>query len=117
MSRVALFVTHTATEKIKEFAAAREPEPYGVRVLVYKDEFNNINYSMVFVDGASSTDLIFEIAGIIFVTDQNSAIFLNGMTMDFEDSVGIQGFTFKNECLTKSCLNCTGACGRVAVDS
>jgi iron-sulfur cluster assembly protein len=113
INRVCLSVTDAAAEKITEFMVVRDPAPCGVRILVYADEFGHINHSMAFVDGISSADIVFDTAGITFITDQNSAVFLNGIVLDFVSAGAMQGFTFMNECLTKSCVNCTGACGRV----
>jgi iron-sulfur cluster assembly accessory protein len=113
MSGVNLSVTATAVSQINSFMAERQPIPAGVRIFVYSDEGGHVNYGMNFVDAVCSSDIMFSIAGVTFVTDAGSAIFLNGIMLDFVQVGSSQGFVFKNECLTKNCANCDGSCGRV----
>jgi iron-sulfur cluster assembly accessory protein len=99
-------------DKIYEFMDARQPPPLGVKIFVYSDGSGSINYSMSFVDGVDSSDTMFNIAGITFITDASSALFLNNMTLDFVEVDSVQGFVFNNDCIGKNCFNCQGACRR-----
>jgi iron-sulfur cluster assembly accessory protein len=105
-----LSITAIAVDKISEFIGERQPPPLGVRIFVYSDGSGGINHSMSFVDGVDSSDSMFSIAGITFITDASSAMFLNNMTLDFVEVDGVHGFVFNSDCVGKNCFNCRGAC-------
>lgn len=48
-------------------------------------------------------NLIIDVSGITILTDKKSALFLNGMTLDFSDELMGKGFEFKNPNAKKSC--------------
>jgi iron-sulfur cluster assembly protein len=109
-NNIQLSLTPIAANKIMEFMEIKQPLPSGVRIFVYRDGGGNVNYGMNFIEKIDNADIIFNIAGITFVTDPNSAIFLNNITLDFV-SIGVsQGFTFRNDCSSKNCFNCNGSC-------
>lgn len=110
MKNINLFVTEEAILKISEFMELKDPRPLGIRIFVYNDERGNVNHSMSFVNEVNSSDIIFNIQNITFITDPNSSIFLNDITLDFISVGASQGFVFKNNCISKNCFNCNGSC-------
>lgn len=116
MDALRFSVTATAMDKIQEFLEDRQPTPVGVRVFVYQDN-GAIAHSMTFAESIEPTDRVFNIGGITFLTDPNSAIFLNNMILDFVTVGDSSGFVFQNACSGKSCLTCRGACQKTAFAS
>ncbi|GHS95044.1 hypothetical protein AGMMS49949_09190 [Alphaproteobacteria bacterium] len=106
-----LNITPLALDKIHEFLEQRQPLPLGIRIFVYQD-LNGISHSLSFTDEVSSSDTVFDIDGITFVTDAHSAPFLANMILDFMTVGESSGFVFQNDCASasRSCLNCKGAC-------
>lgn len=104
-----LSVTSTALEKIKEILEERLPSSLGVRVFVYKTP-TGIQQGLNVAEEITPTDQVFEIGDVVFVTDAQSALFLNNMTLDYVSSEMGSGFIFQSGCVGKSCLQCTGAC-------
>lgn len=104
-----LSVTTTALDKIHEFLQDRQPTPLGIRVSVQKSP-GGVQHGLNFVEDITPMDQIFEIGGVTFVTDPQSALFLNNMTMDFVTTDAGSGFVFQSGCSGRSCFNCRGAC-------
>lgn len=111
MSDVRLTVTYQAVQKIQQLMASKTPVPFGIKIFVYGDG-NNVNYAMNFTDHVQTYDQVCTIEDINFVMDQSSALFLDNVTLDFVDMNEVQGFTFKPNCIGKSCTTCDGSCGR-----
>ncbi|MDR0631136.1 MAG: iron-sulfur cluster assembly accessory protein [Holosporales bacterium] len=108
---VNILVTTAALDKISEVMQERQPPPVGIRIFVYNDG-NGVAHSMNFTDEVSITDEVFDIGGITFITDANSSIFLNNVVLDFVTIDANSGFVFQEQCTTRSCLTCKGACRR-----
>jgi iron-sulfur cluster assembly accessory protein len=108
---IGILVTAIALEKINEFMQERQPPPVGVRVFVFRDGAR-VSHSMSFTNDIDMTDEVLDIGGITFIVDPNSAAFLNNVVLDFVSVGDSSGFVFQDQCSTRSCLTCTGACGR-----
>lgn len=50
-----------------------------------------------------ANNLIIDVFGVTILTDKKSALFLNGMTLDFSEGLMGKGFEFKNPNAKKSC--------------
>jgi iron-sulfur cluster assembly protein len=108
---IALAVTSKAVEKINNFLSNKQPMPLGIRIVVYQ-ELGGVNHSLSFVEELSSSDIVFDVDGITFVTDAHSSLFLDNMILDFVTLGNSSGFVFQNNCsaTNRSCLNCNGSC-------
>lgn len=107
-------VTALAAQKIKEVLNMKDPVPFGIKICVYNGGNSQVNYAMNFVKEPNHEDRIYNIAGINFITDPYSSVFLNNTVLDYVETPVTQGFTFKPSCAGKVCAQCDGSCGRYA---
>ena len=75
-----------------------------VRVGVLGGGCSGFSYNIGFDDSAiAETDLTFDHGTILLICDSKSFLYLNGMSIDFEESLMGRGFKFQNPNATKSC--------------
>ena len=106
MPAVALGVTEAAAQEIKKFMTGEEglPETAGLRVRVVPGGCSGFQYSLNIEEEARQGDHVLDQHGVRLFVDMFSAQYLNGVEIDFVNSVMGSGFTFKNP-------NATGGCG------
>jgi len=102
----ALNVTETAASEIKKFMAGEEglPETAGLRVRVVPGGCSGFQYSLNIEEDSRQGDHVLDAHGVRLFVDMFSAQYLNGVEIDYVNSVMGSGFTFKNP-------NATGGCG------
>src|SRR2546423_15057955 len=101
-----LHVTEPAAGEIKKFMTSEEglPEAAGLRVRVVPGGCSGFQYSLNIEEAARQGDHVLEQHGVRLFVDMFSAQYLNGVEIDFVNSVMGSGFTFTNP-------NATGGCG------
>jgi iron-sulfur cluster assembly protein len=62
-----------------------------------------MSYKMSFEEAASEKDQVFTENTIQVVLDPKSALFLQGLTVNYEDGLNGAGFTYENPKAKKSC--------------
>jgi len=100
-----LQVTEKAIKRIR-IAMAKEgisPEEGGLRLGVLGGGCSGLSYSVKFDTKARERDRIFEFDGVHVFVDPKSFLYLNGMTLDYEETLMRQGFNFINPNSTRSC--------------
>jgi iron-sulfur cluster assembly protein len=95
-------VTPKAAQKIRE-AFAREGVSGGLRLGVLGGGCSGLSYQFKFAPQARPRDYIFEFDDVKVFVDPKSMLFLDGMTLDWHDSLMQSGFVFQNPHATKSC--------------
>jgi iron-sulfur cluster assembly protein len=96
-------VTPKAVDKIRA-AFAREGVNGGLRLGVLGGGCSGLSYQFKFAPEPRARDLVFEFEGDVRVfVDPKSILFLDGMTLDWQDSLMQSGFVFHNPHATKSC--------------
>jgi iron-sulfur cluster assembly protein len=95
-------VTPKAVQKIRE-AFAREGVAGGLRLGVVGGGCSGLSYQFKFAAQPRPRDYIFEFEGVKVFIDPKSMLFLDGMTLDWQDSLIQSGFVFQNPHATKSC--------------
>ena len=76
----------------------------GVRVFVAGGGCSGLSYGMQIADEpASSEDLVFDADGVKIIVDVQSHQFLEGASIDFDDSLQGGGFKINNPNAVKSC--------------
>jgi len=96
-------VTPKAAQKIRE-ALDREQIPGGgLRLGVIGGGCSGLTYQIKFVPGARPNDHIFEFDGVKVFVDPKSIVYLDGMTLDWQESLMQSGFVFHNPQAKKSC--------------
>lgn len=99
-------VTDAATDEIRRLLESTEhPDGTALRLFVQGGGCAGMTYKMDFTQESKPGDRTFELAdGVTLFVDPKSYLFLNGITMDFQESLMGRGFTFDNP-------NATGGCG------
>ena len=97
-----VFVTPKAVEKIRA-AFAREGVAGGLRLGVLGGGCSGLSYQFKFSPEARPRDHVFTFNDVRVFVDPKSMLFLDGMTLDWQDSLMQSGFVFQNSHATKSC--------------
>jgi iron-sulfur cluster assembly protein len=97
-----IHVTPKAVGKIRE-AFAREGVSGGLRLGVLGGGCSGLSYQFKFAPEPRPRDHVFEFEDVKVFVDPKSMVFLNGMTLDWQDSLIQSGFVFQNPHATKSC--------------
>jgi iron-sulfur cluster assembly protein len=95
-------LTPKAVGKIRD-AFAREGVKGGLRLGVLGGGCSGLSYQFKFAPEARSRDHVFEFEDVKVFIDPKSMLFLDGMTLDWKDSLLQSGFVFENPHATKSC--------------
>ena len=75
----------------------------GLRLGVQGGGCSGMSYVIRFETQSHERDHIFEFEDVRVFIDPKSLIYLNGMTLDYEETLMRQGFVFNNPNATKSC--------------
>ena len=97
-----LQVTPKAIAKIKE-SFAREGVDGGLRLGVLGGGCSGLSYQFKFEPKPRENDHIFEFDGVKVYVDPKSILYLNGLTLDYKESLMQSGFAFDNPNAQKSC--------------
>ena len=97
-----IVVTPKAVGKIRE-AFAREGVLGGLRLGVLGGGCSGLSYSFKFAPEPRPHDHVFEFDDVKVFVDPKSMVFLDGMTLDWKDSLLQSGFVFENPHATRSC--------------
>lgn len=98
-------VTEQALERIRK-AMAKEgisAEQGVLRLGVQGGGCSGLTYNIRFDSQPRERDRIFVYGDVRIFVDPKSFIYLNGMTLDYQETLMQQGFVFKNPNATKSC--------------
>lgn len=97
-------LTDSAIEQVVRLLIkeARDPEQFGLRLAIKGGGCSGLSYDLKF-DSKSEKDLIQNHNNFNVFIDPKSAIYLKGMTVDFDDSLTGKGFVFKNPNATNTC--------------
>jgi iron-sulfur cluster assembly protein len=95
-------VTPKAAGKIKE-AFAKQGVSGGLRLGVLGGGCSGLSYQFKFDPKPRPTDNVFEFDGVQVYIDPKSMLYLDGMTLDWKDSLMQSGFVFENPNAKKSC--------------
>ncbi len=97
-------MSETAATRLKALRSEEGKAPdYFLRVEVKKGGCSGLSYKMNFENEPKSGDKVFEAFGEKLVVDQQSFMYLIGMTLDFSGGLNGKGFVFNNPNATKAC--------------
>jgi iron-sulfur cluster assembly accessory protein len=100
-----LTLTETAQTEVKKFIESENAGPEaGLRIRVVPGGCSGFSYSMQIEDGPRQGDEILDHNGLKVFVDLFSRQYLDGVQVDYVNSVMGSGFTFSNP-------NATGSCG------
>jgi iron-sulfur cluster assembly protein len=95
-------VTPKAVGKIRA-AFEKQGVTGGLRLGVLGGGCSGLSYLFKFDVKPRSTDKVFEFDDVKIFVDPKSMVFLDGMTLDWKDSLMQSGFAFDNPHAKKSC--------------
>jgi iron-sulfur cluster assembly protein len=98
-------VTDKAVKRIRT-AMAKEgisPTEGGLRLGVMGGGCSGLSYSILFDTQPRERDRIFTFEDVRVFVDPKSFVYLNGMTLDYEETLMRQGFNFINPNSARSC--------------
>jgi iron-sulfur cluster assembly protein len=100
-----LLVTPSAVKRIRVILAKEgiSLEEGGLRLGVKGGGCSGLSYAIAFDAHPRERDRIFTFDGVRVFVDPKSFVYLNGMTLDFEETLMRQGFNFINPNSTRSC--------------
>jgi len=97
-------ISEQAAKKI-EVLKSEDGAPAGafLRVKVKRGGCSGYSYKMEFDQVIGEKDKLFEMHGARVVVDDQSLLYLVGLTLDFEGGLNGKGFVFQNPNATKTC--------------
>jgi iron-sulfur cluster assembly protein len=100
-----LHLTERAAVKIRQLLLkeAVSPDKGGLRVGVQGGGCSGLSYAMRLETQARDRDKIIEEHGARLFVDPKSFLYLNGTTLDYENTLMRQGFVFQNPHAARSC--------------
>jgi iron-sulfur cluster assembly accessory protein len=97
-------LTPVAVTKVKEIIAQQNPAPTGLRVAVVGGGCSGFSYHMAFESQVNETsDNIYEFDGLKVLVDQMSEMYLDGISIDYIESIEGSGFKFNNPNVKSTC--------------
>jgi iron-sulfur cluster assembly protein len=101
----AVHLTEAAAQKIRQLLEKEgvSPEKGGLRVGVQGGGCSGLSYAMRLDTQARDRDKIFEEHGARLFVDPKSFLYLNGTTLEYENTLMRQGFVFQNPNAARSC--------------
>ena len=100
---MALQVTETAVNKVKEIILQQTPQPAGLRIGVVGGGCSGFSYQMAFETQVTPMDKVMEFDGLKVFVDQTSLMYLDGTEVDYVESLEGAGFKFQNPNVKSTC--------------
>ena len=99
-----LLMTDKAVDKVKELLAEESKTGYGLRVAVHGGGCSGFQYGLTFENAQRENDHVLEMNGLKVFVDAMSGMYLEGVSIDYIDSLEGSGFKIENP-------NASGTCG------
>lgn len=99
-------LTEQAQIKVRTLIEAEGRDDLRLRVAVQPGGCSGLIYQLYFDEQLAEDDVVKEFNGVEVVVDKMSVPYLDGASIDFEDTIQKQGFTIDNPNAAGSC-----ACG------
>lgn len=99
-------LTPSALSAISKFIKGSDNPVAGLRIAISGGGCSGFQYGMRLEEAKAEDDVVVECSGVTLLLDPFSAPLLDGVTVDFVDSLQGSGFKFENPNAASSC-----ACG------
>jgi iron-sulfur cluster assembly accessory protein len=97
-------LTQVAVSKVKEILTQQNPMPTGLRVAVVGGGCSGFSYHMAFENQVNeNNDNVYEFDGLKVLVDQMSEMYLDGIQIDYIESIEGSGFKFNNPNVKSTC--------------
>ena len=98
-----LTLTEKAQSVVKNFIEKSENPVVGLRVMVTGGGCSGMQYGMRLEEDLVETDQVIKFGDVSVLVDPSSAELLQGVTVDYVESMESSGFKFENPNATASC--------------
>ena len=96
-------LTSTAASKVKEIMSMQNPVPAALRVAVVGGGCSGFQYHMAFENQTNETDEVVDFNGLKVAVDQMSSMYLDGVEIDYVETLEGAGFKFNNPNVKSTC--------------
>ncbi len=96
-------LTPLAAEKLRGIMQEKNLATHGLRVFIAGGGCSGFQYGMAFENQMEEGDMVFESRGVRVYVDQASAMYLEGATVDYVDSLMGGGFRIENPNAVSTC--------------
>ncbi len=96
-------LTDAAIGKVREIMATQDPLPAGLRIGVVGGGCSGFQYSMSFENQSGMMDKVLRFDDLKVFVDATSAMYLNGCTVDYVETLEAAGFKFDNPTVKSTC--------------
>ncbi len=96
-------LTETAIGKVAEILNTQEPKPAGLRISVVGGGCSGFSYSMAFENSPGMLDKTYKYGDLQVFVDQASLLYLDGVEVDYVESMEGSGFKFNNPNVKSTC--------------
>jgi iron-sulfur cluster assembly protein len=96
-------LTEKAIGRIRQVFVKQGVEGGGLRLGVQGGGCSGMSYLIRFEPKERPSDRVFDFEGVKVFVDPKSLIYLEGMTLDYKESLMQSGFVFENPNAKKSC--------------
>jgi len=96
-------LTSVAASKVKEIMTQQNPAPTALRVAVVGGGCSGFSYHMAFENQVNGTDNVYEFDGLKVLVDQMSEMYLEGVEIDYIETLEGAGFKFNNPNVKSTC--------------
>ncbi len=103
LSQTMLTITPVAAQKLESLLREKELTGYGLRVFVSGGGCSGFQYGMAFENTTEDGDFVFESNGVRVYLDSASAMYLEGASVDYVDSLMGGGFRVENPNAVSTC--------------
>jgi iron-sulfur cluster assembly accessory protein len=98
-----LSLTEVAASKVKEIMSQQNPAPTALRVAVVGGGCSGFSYHMAFDNQENPSDNVYEYEGVKVFVDQMSEMYLDGVQIDYIETLEGAGFKFNNPNVKSTC--------------
>src|SRR6516164_5455290 len=95
-------LTSVAASKVKEIMNLQSPVPTALRVAVVGG-CSGFQYHMAFENQTNETDEVMDFDGLKVAVDQMSSMYLDGVEIDYIETLEGAGFKFNNPNVKSTC--------------
>jgi iron-sulfur cluster assembly accessory protein len=97
-------LTEHAVAKVKEILETQDdPKPLGIRIAVVGGGCSGFSYSLNFESTANILDKTYTFDGVKVFVDPASLLYLEGVTVDYLETLEGSGFKFDNPNVKSTC--------------
>src|SRR5215813_4308347 len=100
---VMISLTPVASSKVKEIMGMQSPVPSALRVAVVGGGCSGFQYHMAFENQTNDTDEVMDFDGLKVAVDQMSSMYLDGVEIDYIETLEGAGFKFNNPNVKSTC--------------